>query len=120
MPPNRQREDPGVSLIPSWCEELRAARLARDWSEADLADQVIGRHVDAEIREHRRECRGTALVAFLREERHSLQLDGGRETGWRFGGQLPGLRCGGAGGQRQPQGKHAGAPDNECHAGNRE
>jgi transcriptional regulator with XRE-family HTH domain len=40
MPPNRQREDPGVSLIPSWCEELRAARLARDWSEDDLADQI--------------------------------------------------------------------------------
>jgi transcriptional regulator with XRE-family HTH domain len=41
MPPNRQREDPGVSLIPSWCEELRAAgSLARDWSEDDLADQI--------------------------------------------------------------------------------
>ena len=40
MPPNRQREDPGVSLIPSWCEELRAARLARHWSEDDLADQI--------------------------------------------------------------------------------
>jgi transcriptional regulator with XRE-family HTH domain len=40
MPPNRQREDPGVSLIPSWCKELRAARLARDWSEEDLADQI--------------------------------------------------------------------------------
>ena len=40
MPPNRQREDPGVSLIPSWCEELWAARLARDWSEDDLADQI--------------------------------------------------------------------------------
>ena len=40
MPPNRQREDPGVSLIPSWCQELRAARLARDWSEDDLADQI--------------------------------------------------------------------------------
>src|SRR5512132_1066307 len=40
MPPNRQREDPGVSLIPSWCEELREARLARDWSEDDLADQI--------------------------------------------------------------------------------
>src|SRR5215216_3496146 len=40
MPPNRQREDPDVSLIPSWCEELRAARLARDWSEDDLADQI--------------------------------------------------------------------------------
>jgi transcriptional regulator with XRE-family HTH domain len=40
MPPNRQREDPDVSFIPSWCEELRAARLARDWSEDDLADQI--------------------------------------------------------------------------------
>jgi transcriptional regulator with XRE-family HTH domain len=40
MPPNRQREDPDVSLIPSWCQELRAARLARDWSEDDLADQI--------------------------------------------------------------------------------
>ena len=40
MPPNRQREDPDVSLIPSWCEELRAARLARGWSEDDLADQI--------------------------------------------------------------------------------
>jgi transcriptional regulator with XRE-family HTH domain len=40
MPPNRQREDPGVSLIPSWCEQLRAARLARHWSEDDLADQI--------------------------------------------------------------------------------
>jgi transcriptional regulator with XRE-family HTH domain len=40
MPPNRQREDPGVPLIPSWCEELRAARLARRWSEDDLADQI--------------------------------------------------------------------------------
>jgi transcriptional regulator with XRE-family HTH domain len=40
MPPNRQREDPDVSLIPTWCEELRAARLARDWSEDDLADQI--------------------------------------------------------------------------------
>jgi transcriptional regulator with XRE-family HTH domain len=40
MPPNRQREDPDVSLIPSWSEELRAARLARDWSEDDLADQI--------------------------------------------------------------------------------
>src|SRR4029453_899633 len=40
MPPNRQREDPDVSLIPSWCDELRAARLARDWSEDDLADQI--------------------------------------------------------------------------------
>ena len=40
MPPNRQREDPDVSPIPSWCEELRAARLARDWSEDDLADQI--------------------------------------------------------------------------------
>jgi transcriptional regulator with XRE-family HTH domain len=40
MPPNRQREDRDVSLIPSWCEELRAARLARDWSEDDLADQI--------------------------------------------------------------------------------
>src|SRR5215208_6299498 len=40
MPPNRQREDPDVSLIPSWCEELRAARLARHWSEDDLADQI--------------------------------------------------------------------------------
>jgi transcriptional regulator with XRE-family HTH domain len=39
MPPNRQQEDPDVSL-PSWCEELRAARLARDWSEQDLADQI--------------------------------------------------------------------------------
>jgi transcriptional regulator with XRE-family HTH domain len=29
-----------VSLIPSWCQELRAARLARDWSEDDLADQI--------------------------------------------------------------------------------
>jgi transcriptional regulator with XRE-family HTH domain len=53
MPPNRQREDPDVSLIPSWCEELRAARLARDWSEDDLADQIqnweyrhgVGRHL---------------------------------------------------------------------------
>src|SRR5512132_4545589 len=40
MPPNRQREDPGVSFIPSWCQELRAARLARHWSEDDLADQI--------------------------------------------------------------------------------
>jgi ribosome-binding protein aMBF1 (putative translation factor) len=40
MPPNRQREDPGVSLIPFWCKELRSARLARDWSEDDLADQI--------------------------------------------------------------------------------
>jgi transcriptional regulator with XRE-family HTH domain len=40
MPPKRQREDRDVSLIPSWCEELRAARLARDWSEDDLADQI--------------------------------------------------------------------------------
>jgi transcriptional regulator with XRE-family HTH domain len=40
MPPNRQREDSDVSLIPSWCQELRAARLARDWSEDDLADQI--------------------------------------------------------------------------------
>src|SRR5215211_4925310 len=40
MPPNRQREDPDVSFIPSWCEELRAVRLARDWSEDDLADQI--------------------------------------------------------------------------------
>jgi transcriptional regulator with XRE-family HTH domain len=40
MPPNRQREDPDVSLIPSWCQELRAARLARGWSEDDLADQI--------------------------------------------------------------------------------
>src|SRR5215211_5998658 len=29
-----------VSLLPSWCQELRAARLARDWSEDDLADQI--------------------------------------------------------------------------------
>jgi transcriptional regulator with XRE-family HTH domain len=29
-----------VSLIPSWCQELRAARLARGWSEDDLADQI--------------------------------------------------------------------------------
>jgi transcriptional regulator with XRE-family HTH domain len=29
-----------VSLIPSWCHELRAARLARGWSEDDLADQI--------------------------------------------------------------------------------
>jgi transcriptional regulator with XRE-family HTH domain len=29
-----------VSLIPSWCQELRAARLARSWSEDDLADQI--------------------------------------------------------------------------------
>jgi transcriptional regulator with XRE-family HTH domain len=29
-----------VSLIPSWCEALRAARIARDWSENDLADQI--------------------------------------------------------------------------------
>jgi transcriptional regulator with XRE-family HTH domain len=29
-----------VSLIPSWCQELRAARLARAWSEDDLADQI--------------------------------------------------------------------------------
>jgi transcriptional regulator with XRE-family HTH domain len=40
MPPNRQREDSDVSLIPSWCQELRAARLARNWSEDDLADQI--------------------------------------------------------------------------------
>src|SRR4030095_8224297 len=40
MPANWQREDSDVSLIPSWCEELRAARLARDWSEDDLADQI--------------------------------------------------------------------------------
>src|SRR5215211_3757178 len=40
MPPNRQREDPDVSLIPSWCQELRTARLTRDWSEDDLADQI--------------------------------------------------------------------------------
>jgi transcriptional regulator with XRE-family HTH domain len=40
MPPNRRREDLAVSLIPSWCQELRAARLARDWSEDDLADQI--------------------------------------------------------------------------------
>src|SRR4029453_4120271 len=40
MPPNRQREDPDVSLIPSWNEELRAARLARGWAEDDLADQI--------------------------------------------------------------------------------
>jgi transcriptional regulator with XRE-family HTH domain len=25
---------------PSWCQELRAARLARSWSEDDLADQI--------------------------------------------------------------------------------
>jgi transcriptional regulator with XRE-family HTH domain len=29
-----------VSLIPSWCQELRAVRLARCWSEDDLADQI--------------------------------------------------------------------------------
>jgi transcriptional regulator with XRE-family HTH domain len=29
-----------VSPIPSWCQELRAARLARSWSEDDLADQI--------------------------------------------------------------------------------
>jgi transcriptional regulator with XRE-family HTH domain len=29
-----------VSLIPSWCQELRAARLVRGWSEDDLADQI--------------------------------------------------------------------------------
>ena len=29
-----------MSLLPSWCQELRAARLARDWSEDDLADQI--------------------------------------------------------------------------------
>jgi transcriptional regulator with XRE-family HTH domain len=29
-----------VSLIDSWCQELRAARLARGWSEDDLADQI--------------------------------------------------------------------------------
>jgi transcriptional regulator with XRE-family HTH domain len=29
-----------VSLLPSWCQELRAARLARGWSEDDLADQI--------------------------------------------------------------------------------
>jgi transcriptional regulator with XRE-family HTH domain len=29
-----------VSLLPFWCQELRAARLARDWSEDDLADQI--------------------------------------------------------------------------------
>ncbi|HEV8528694.1 MAG TPA: helix-turn-helix domain-containing protein [Actinomycetes bacterium] len=29
-----------MSLIPSWCQELRAARLARGWSEDDLADQI--------------------------------------------------------------------------------
>jgi transcriptional regulator with XRE-family HTH domain len=29
-----------VSLIPSWCQELRAARTARGWSEDDLADQI--------------------------------------------------------------------------------
>ena len=29
-----------MSLIPSWCQELRAARLARDWSEDDLADHI--------------------------------------------------------------------------------
>src|ERR687889_840793 len=40
IPPNRQLEDPDVSLIPSWCKELRAVRLARDWSEDDLADQI--------------------------------------------------------------------------------
>jgi transcriptional regulator with XRE-family HTH domain len=40
MPPNCRREDPAVSPIPSWCQELRAARLARGWSEDDLADQI--------------------------------------------------------------------------------
>src|SRR5919198_4407287 len=29
-----------VTVIPSWCQELRAARLARDWSEDDFADQI--------------------------------------------------------------------------------
>jgi transcriptional regulator with XRE-family HTH domain len=29
-----------VSLLPSWCQELRAARLDRGWSEDDLADQI--------------------------------------------------------------------------------
>jgi transcriptional regulator with XRE-family HTH domain len=29
-----------MSLIFSWCHELRAARLARGWSEDDLADQI--------------------------------------------------------------------------------
>ncbi len=29
-----------MSLIPAWCQELRAARLARGWSEDDLADQI--------------------------------------------------------------------------------
>jgi transcriptional regulator with XRE-family HTH domain len=29
-----------VSPIPSWCQQLRAARLARGWSEDDLADQI--------------------------------------------------------------------------------
>ena len=29
-----------MSLLPSWCQELRAARLARHWSEDDLADQI--------------------------------------------------------------------------------
>jgi transcriptional regulator with XRE-family HTH domain len=29
-----------VSPIPSWCQDLRAARLARGWSEDDLADQI--------------------------------------------------------------------------------
>jgi hypothetical protein len=29
-----------VSLIPYWCQELRAVRLARCWSEDDLADQI--------------------------------------------------------------------------------
>src|SRR6266511_3262591 len=31
-----------VSLIPAWCQELRAARLARGWSEDDLADRIEG------------------------------------------------------------------------------
>jgi transcriptional regulator with XRE-family HTH domain len=31
---------PWLCLIPSWCQELREARLARGWSEDDLADQI--------------------------------------------------------------------------------
>ncbi len=40
MPPNQRRRTLVVTLIPSWCQELRAARLTRDWSEDDLADQI--------------------------------------------------------------------------------
>jgi transcriptional regulator with XRE-family HTH domain len=40
MPPNHRREDPCRVPSPLLVPRTSAARLARDWSEDDLADQI--------------------------------------------------------------------------------